>query len=101
MRHLRANIDLNKAAARLSGVQKDAFEKAVKLFGTNSLPVDVWIDSAGRVGRFSFKVDVTVPNAGKTSVSLDMELFDFGTAVNVQAPPPNEVTQGGSGGIFG
>ena len=62
-------------------------------------PVDVWIDAQDRVRRMhlvqEFSPAAPAGNAPATSlpssVELTMELFDFGTAVSVQPPPPDHL----------
>ena len=95
--HYKATIDLNKA---LEEAPKDAQEYLRQQFetaGITQLPVDVWIDDEGRMRRQSFEMDLSkiegadAPGA-PTSMTLDMELFDFGAPVDVKPPPAKDVT---------
>src|SRR3954447_14275829 len=53
--HYRAKIDLRKAAEKAPAAQRDAarrgIERLIKLEGTSTLPVDVWLDDQGRLRR--------------------------------------------------
>lgn len=83
--HLRATIDLAKLAAAEGG----AAGKAVQALGTNSLPVEVFLDAQNRVRRLM--LDLSVPKqAGRLALTED--LYDFGSAVNISAPPAAQVT---------
>jgi hypothetical protein len=94
--HYRAVVDLNKAAAQ-SPTARDAIKSTVKLLGSSTQPVDVWVDTDGRVRRMKYTVDLTkskVPTSagvGSGSVAFTLELFDFGVPVQAQLPPPDQV----------
>lgn len=76
--HYRGTLDLQKAAASAPSASS-----AVSALGTSNVPVDVWIDGAGRMRKMA----LTVPS-GKA----EFEMYDFGTPVDVQEPLPSEVT---------
>jgi len=94
--HYRAVVDLNKAAAQ-SPTARDAIKSTVKLLGSSTQPVDVWVDTDGRVRRMKYTVDLSkskVPTstAGVPgSVTFTLELFDFGLPVQAQLPPADQV----------
>ncbi|MHB8680537.1 MAG: hypothetical protein ACYDA2_00365 [Acidimicrobiales bacterium] len=60
-------------------------------FGLSSLPVDVWIDGAGRARQ----VKTSFTLFGLT-VSALTHIGSFGTPVSVSAPPPSQTTDGTS-----
>jgi hypothetical protein len=65
------------------------------------MPIDVWVDDGGRARRMH--MDMTFDGV---SATVDMELFDYGVDVTVEAPPAHEVTDmsaalGAAGGGFG
>ena len=94
--HYRAVVDLNKAAAQ-SPTARDAIKSTVKLLGSSTQPVDVWVDAGGRVRRMKYRVDLSkskVPTSTTGvpgSVTFTLELFDFGVPVQAQLPPPDQV----------
>jgi hypothetical protein len=81
-----------------------------QLFGSRTLPADIWIDQQGRVRQMKIVVPLSVaalaklglsgaPSGVKESVTIG--LSDFGVAVTVAPPPASEVkplptTSGGS-----
>lgn len=74
-----------------------------QLLGLSDIPVDVWVDSAGRARQISTSFTVV----GLT-VQAQADLSDFGAPVSVAAPPSDEVADGSSllqggqlGSLFG
>lgn len=94
--HYRATVDLERALAELPADDRAALEPAIEqtreMLSGSEFPVEVWIDGDGLPRRMEYALDVTVPGAGQSSMSFSMELFDFGTAVAVEPPPPGDVT---------
>jgi hypothetical protein len=88
----RAEIDLDKAydavpeqLRELVGNQRDALRGA-------HVPVDVWLDDDGLLRRMEYRFDagsLGVPD-GDASMTMTMNLSDFGVDVDVQAPPESE-----------
>ncbi|HEY0559940.1 MAG TPA: hypothetical protein VGD03_06645 [Frankiaceae bacterium] len=88
--HYKATINLDKAAAADPQLSASATQLKQTL-GTANLPVDVWIDGKGRITRFA---ETTSP-AGSTAaptVSVSVDVYDYGTPVTVAAPPASDVT---------
>jgi len=93
--HYRANVDVNRAKGRAKSVTNpDRFASFVKLLGTTTLPVDVWIDGTGRVRQLSFVVTSKSSTATSNPPSYTIKLgyHDFGSTVNVSDPPDDQVT---------
>jgi hypothetical protein len=62
------------------------------VLGTQDIPFDVWIDDQGRAVRIMQSFDYTEgPQAG-SSMSMTMDMFDFGTDVTVEIPPASQTT---------
>lgn len=107
--HYKATIDLEKAIEEAPGKTKKAMQQQLDILGTTTLPVDVWVDEEGLLRRYETTVDMSNVDTGgapagsaPTSMFMRMDLYDFGTEVNVEPPPANEVTdfetlQGGGG----
>ncbi len=94
--HYKTVVDLKKAAA-LSPNARKGIEAGVKLTGSATQPVDVWLDAQGRVRRMKYTVDLsqsktatTTPTQGG-SATYTLELFDFGVPVQTQVPPADQV----------
>ena len=52
-----------------------------------TLPVDVWVDDAGLMRRLDLKGQL----GDVDNVALRLDLYDFGTDVDVKVPPPSKV----------
>jgi hypothetical protein len=96
--HYHATIDLTKALDRVPGDLQQrlgvdpehlgkSFDQLRAQVGSDELPMDVWIDANGRLRRMRMEM-----GAASAGVHIDMEMYDYGVDVAVQAPPANEVT---------
>jgi hypothetical protein len=57
-----------------------------------SLSMDVWIDASGLMRRMTIKVAMSVPGAsGEVSENIVMTLDNFGSPVDISAPPSSDV----------
>ena len=50
------------------------------------MPMDVWIDTEGRLTRISSTFTVPDTGTGGGSISWDVTLYDFGTEVSIKIP---------------
>lgn len=92
--HYRATIDMAKLAATAPPDQQALLQGQLddlKQIGLDNLPIDVWVDSEGRVVRMSSTVVVPDTGTGGGTISLDIELYDFGVPVKVKTPAPKHV----------
>lgn len=90
--HYRGTVELRRAASQYEGAQREALESAIDLLGTDSLPIDVWIDDDGRARKIRYSVDMSQASSGavgRTSVTLEM--FEFGVDVVAEPPPADQV----------
>ena len=97
--HYKATVDLEKAIAEAPEETKKAMRQQFKLLGLTEMPVDVWIDEEGLLRRQEITMDLSNVDTGgapagqvPTSMFMRMELFDFGTEVDVEPPPAGQVT---------
>jgi hypothetical protein len=94
--HYQAVLDLNKAAAQ-SPRASEAIKSTIKLLGTSTQPIDVWVDAEGRVRRMKYTVDLSKSKVASTnpaaagSVAFTLDLFDFGVPVQATLPPADQV----------
>jgi hypothetical protein len=57
-----------------------------------AVPVDVWVDDAGRLRKLTASLDAsTTPLASLGTVQVTAELWGFGTPVNITPPPADQV----------
>jgi hypothetical protein len=92
--HYRTTVDLRKAADQ-SPTARDAINSTIKLLGSSSQPLDVWIDAQGRVRRIHYTVDLSKSKATTPSIpgsaTFTLDLFDFGVPVQATIPPADQI----------
>ncbi|HWS46728.1 MAG TPA: hypothetical protein VN636_12760, partial [Acidimicrobiia bacterium] len=96
-----ATLDLARALAR-SGISQPVRDRLALLegrFGAARIPLDVWLDPSGRARRIVLTLQLApllssraaaAVSTGAT-VGIQEDLFDFGTPVQVTAPPAADV----------
>jgi hypothetical protein len=87
-------IDLGKVAALASSkdraATKAAIEKLTAQLGTDTLPMEVWIDSKHMVRKLQLSLSVNV-SGQHVGTKIEEELFDFGPTPGVNPPAAGEV----------
>lgn len=71
--------------------------------GTFEMPFTAWVDADGMVRRLEMRVQADMGPVSM-EVVMTIELYDFGAPVTIEAPPADQVTDGGlpgMGGLFG
>ncbi len=88
-----ASVDLNTVPELVPEEQRDVYRaqlaQLIAQTGLSELPIDVWIDEQDRVRRVATELrieDTTGLGTGAGTVSLAVDLFDFGTEVTVKPP---------------
>jgi hypothetical protein len=99
-----AVVDLSKGVAGQDADVKQTNQELVKGLGTSKLPVEVWIDGENRVRRYALDVSVPMPDGAASQdasqgddrlrTRMVIEYYDFGTPVDVQAPPQDQTVDG-------
>jgi hypothetical protein len=85
--HYRANIDLAKLAAKAGDPGlKRSVRSLRRATGTDTIPVDVWIDGAKRIRRerLHYRIAAAAQQGG---VDLTLDFVRFGVPLAVQPPP--------------
>ncbi len=99
--HYRTAVDLEAAVAMTPPSRRqlvaDAVEQFREQFGTVEIPLDVWVDGEGLARRIRYELDLATANdrggvPEGAIMSFTMELFDYGAAVEIAPPPPDEVS---------
>jgi hypothetical protein len=111
--HYRLDLDLAEALEQAPADQREQLEAAFEQLGTSGelgdaeVPVDVWIDGDDLPRRMRMDMGsmFAALGAGEGSMTMTMELFDFGDDVAIEVPAADEVTpfreaMGGLGGGF-
>jgi hypothetical protein len=98
--HLHASVKLRDALNSATGAERDRLQRAIDQLGQSGsalldaeMPADVFIDDNGMVREIAF--DFSVPDTtGSTAAkaTLTVDLYDFGTAVAIDPPPADQVT---------
>lgn len=95
--HYRGTLDARKALEQVGGSLRDTAEQGFEATGVETLPFEAWIDDEGRLRRFTLTMDVPASDAtgGQPVTSVtEIELYDFGVEVDVEAPPADQVQDG-------
>jgi hypothetical protein len=61
-----------------------------RITGSDTLPIDVWIDGQSHVRRIALSLKLCSPQ-GKIDESIDMTLYDYGPQPAVEPPPASQV----------
>lgn len=80
-----ATVDLKKAAAK-QGAKAQKALTTLSEHGVDSIPVEVWLDSSGRVVREHSTLTMTGVGSGSMTVDSTTDLSDYGTPVHISAP---------------
>jgi hypothetical protein len=90
--HYRATVDLRKAIEGADGItDPETFERFLEQIDDETVDVDVWIDDDGRARRMEYGMAMQLPQ-GAVEIESAMDWFDFGTEVDVEPPPADQVT---------
>ena len=91
-----AKVDIRKYPDRLPKEQQEqarvAVEQLVDMTGSSTYPMTLWIGDDDLVRRVRIAYDFKTPGQDqKGGFSMQMEFFDYGTALDVSPPPAKDV----------
>jgi hypothetical protein len=90
-----ATIELARYPATVAPSERAAasrYAQTVKrITGSDTLPIDVWIDGQSHVRRVALSMSLCSPQ-GKIDEAIDMTLYDYGPQPAVEPPPASQVT---------
>lgn len=98
--HYRFTIDPEKATEAAPEGLKGALQRFDDLYGAAAISTEAWVDDDGRLRKltytlrranFQFPVDPDDASAANVALTTTVELFDFGTEVEANAPPADQV----------
>jgi len=69
---------------------REGMQKMLDQLGSKGVPFQVFVDGDGLLRRMTMDMNMTIEGQTMT-MAMRMDYFDFGTAVNVQAPPAGDV----------
>jgi hypothetical protein len=80
--HYHAATELDRYADTVPSSERQAASAAIAALeretGVATLPIDVWIDAQHRVRQIVVSMSGICPQAGNASVTITMDLFDYG-----------------------
>ena len=85
--HYAGTIDLNKVAENAPADLAEQYKKLAELAPSPTVPMDVWLGDDGYVHKLRFEQTL----AAGSSMTMEEELYDWGTDVNVTVPSDDEV----------
>jgi len=89
-----ATVELARYPATVKPSNRAAASRYVqtvkRITGSDTLPIDVWIDGQSHVRRVALSLKLCSPQ-GKIDESIDMTLYDYGPQPAVEPPPASQV----------
>jgi hypothetical protein len=95
--HYRGTVELRRLPDLLPAEKRDAARKSVdrmiELAGTDSYPMEIWIDRKHLVRRFKLTMNMKMAQVGDKRMKMEIttDMFDFGPKPVAKAPPEDEV----------
>ena len=86
--HYHGTVDLQKAAE--NSAASDAIKHLLDNGAPAEYPLDVWVDDQGYIRQYESTYDET-RGGNAASTTMKVEISDYGTQVDVSAPPADEV----------
>lgn len=80
--HYKVTADLQRAAARSSGSDKESIKQVMQLTGRKTLPMDAWVDGDGYLRKVTWAQQASAGAGAKIS----MVLHDFHAPVKIEPP---------------
>jgi hypothetical protein len=95
--HYTATIDFERLAEELEGDQGEIVRNMIAETDIDDISADVWIDGDELIRRVRYEFDAPpVPAETETTedggFSMQMDFFDYGTAVDIELPADEDVT---------
>ncbi len=92
--HYKATIDFSRypdvVAATDRAAVRRTISQIIKLSGSDTAPMEVWIAKDGVVRRIKQTIRTLLAPGVRGSIEQQIDLFDFGTPVKVSLPPRDE-----------
>jgi hypothetical protein len=97
--HYRAKVELRRLpavvpAARRAAAKKTA-DRLIQLIGTDSYPIEAWVDRRHLVRRIAFVMHMKIQGNSATS-AVTTEMYDFGPKQKAKPPPAGETVDASS-----
>ncbi len=94
--HYAGTYDVAAALAKATGTIKALLTHTLAQSNLKAVPFDAYVDDQGRMRRMVQHLSVTSPATGSQPITsvTSLDFYDFGTAVDVVAPPAAQVKDG-------
>jgi hypothetical protein len=96
--HYKMVLDLSKITGDDSAQTRTGAQTLIARAGSNRLPADIWIDGDGRMRKMTYGAalaqtsgEVTASTGDEDEMSVTMELYGFGVAVDFPTPSDDQV----------
>jgi hypothetical protein len=94
--HMSTTIVPRQAIDSAPPAARDRMEKALSRLGAKGfldtpVPLDVYVDKDGLVRRLVMQMTLPIARES-TEMTMQMDFFDFGVPVDIEAPPADQVT---------
>jgi hypothetical protein len=93
--HYRATVEIRKLVALAPPAQRAAAQahtaRLIQLIGTDSYPIEVWIDRHHLVRRTRFSMKMHIPGQSQTmTMEMTGDMYDFGPKPKTKRPPASD-----------
>ena len=108
--HYAGTLDLAQAVALADPAQAEELRQQFAELGVTALgtmPIELWVDDDGFLRRFAMDFDfaqlggVAAADLGPARLFISADFFNFGDAVQITVPSPDEVTELDGSSLFG
>jgi hypothetical protein len=90
--HYRATLQLSRILDRLPAGQRGSVQTALEKLGdASAIPVEVWVDTQGRVRRMQLSIDPTGAPAAGGSGTITISFTSYGPVPAIVPPPSSQV----------
>ena len=93
--HYHATLDPAKIQELIPADQRQSLgglDQAARQAGLTAVPFDVWIDADQQLRKLTVDLDAKQPGTSDSvKASLDLELYDYGKALDLELPPADQV----------
>lgn len=89
--HYTGTVDLRTLSEQNPALE-DTIERLIQQTGISEIPVEVWVDEDNFVRRMNQTMEGVTAGPGTTmDLTTTTELYDFGTEVEIEEPPADDV----------
>ena len=87
--HYSFTLDLQRVLQEVPDELKKSIQAVIDL-GAGDVPGEIWIDEDGLARKMTYEMNQTIQGQ-EMEQRMELEYYDFGVEVEVEAPPPGDV----------